>query len=80
MTDKKIELLEKLIKENKISLKEAIVLIGENEEKIVIQQIPSQSPYTNPLQDPHWKNPYQIYCSSDPFATTPEATASYLKR
>jgi hypothetical protein len=79
MEDKKIELLEKLIKENKISLKEALVLIGENEEKIVIQRIPSQLPYTNPRVDPHWRKPYEIYCGRDSFTTTGTTTAFYPK-
>ena len=85
MEDKKIELLEKLIKENKISLKEALVLIGENEEKIVIQRIPSQPLHTNPWsepqwQEPHWKKPFEVYCAPDPFTTTSGTTAGYYPK
>lgn len=80
MEDKKIELLEKLIKENKISLKEALVLIGGSEEKVVIQHIPSQPSYTNPWPEPHWKKPFEVYCAADPFTTTSgTTTASYPK-
>lgn len=80
MEDKKIELLEKLIKENKISLKEAMVLIGGSEEKVVIQHIPSQPSYTNPWAEPHWKKPFEVYCAADPFTTTSGTTASYYPK
>lgn len=63
--ENKLELLERLIKEEKITLKEALVLIGGNEEKAVTQRIPSQN-----LPDSYWKKPYEIHSKRDPFTTT----------
>lgn len=48
MTDKKIELLEKLIKENKISLKEAMVLLEKEDVEYITSPMPIMTPYTVP--------------------------------
>ena len=56
MKDKKVELLERLIKENKISLREAIILL-EEEEKVV-----PLIPYT----PPSWtSDPFTVTCKSN---------------
>jgi len=67
MTDKKIELLEKLIKENKISLKEAMVLL----EKEDVQYITSPMPIMTPITVPSWTpDPFTITCGGTCRTTT----------
>ena len=61
MEDKKIELLERLIKENKISLKEAMILL-EKEQTVV--------PFKT-ITVPHYdKDPFTVTCDSYPIGTT----------
>lgn len=63
--ENKLELLEKLIKEGKVTLKEALVLL---EKEPIMQSAPlvvPYSPYTSPQTDP--LSPYRCY---DPLHVT----------
>ena len=62
MNDLNIKLLENLIKENKISLKEAVNLINDDSEKVIITHLVPLSPYINPYVMPDTEK-YKVTCS-----------------
>lgn len=68
MTDKKIELLEKLIKENKISLKEAMVLLEK-------EDVTSSMPIMTPITVPSWTpDPFTVTCNGSTTKAYPNGT------
>ena len=70
--ENKLELLEKLIKEGKVTLKEALVLL-EKEPNIqsapyVAPYSPYTSPQTNPVSPPYsWYDPLHVTCTTTNF-------------
>lgn len=71
MTDKKIELLEKLIKENKISLKEAMVLLEKEDVEYITSPMPIMTPYTVL----NWKpDPFTVTCNGSTTKAYPNGT------
>ena len=62
MNDINIKLLENLIKENKISLKEALNLINDDSEKVIINHLVPHPPYINPYVYPVDAEKYKVTC------------------
>jgi len=62
MNDLNIKLLENLIKENKISLKEAVNLINDDSEKVIINHLVPLPPYINPYIHLINVEKYKITC------------------
>ena len=61
MNDINLNLLENLIKENKISLKEALNLINDDSEKVIINHLVPLPPYIPPYVIPY-NEIYKITC------------------
>lgn len=72
----KITLLEKLIKESKITLKEALVLLDDGvrkKETPITYITPYTTPYTTPAENPYWIDPFRVTCNINT-ACYPEGT------
>ena len=62
----KITLLEKLIKESKITLNEALILLDDGvrkKETPITHITPYTKPYTTPAENPHWIDPFRVTCN-----------------
>lgn len=62
----KITLLEKLIKESKITLNEALILLDDGvrkKETPITYITPYTKPYTTPAENPHWIDPFRVTCN-----------------
>lgn len=71
----KITLLERLIKESKITLNEALILLDDGVGKKETPVSPYTTPYTTPTKNPYWyeMDPFHVTCNINT-ACYPEGT------
>lgn len=62
----KIKLLERLIKESKITLNEALILLDDGVGKKETPVSPYTTPYTTPTKNPYWyeMDPFHVTCGT----------------
>lgn len=75
--ENKLELLERLIKEEKITLKEALVLLDDGGGKKETPVSPYTTPYTTPTKNPYRYDvdPFHVTCGTTSY---PEGTTVRL--